>query len=138
MKKRYLAITLAIVVTMGGIAQPLMVSAATDDEEAQALAPLEELTAGGFYVKENSYVDAENNSFFITDTKQKAAQVIDAYDLDAETCAISEEMGDSVVVQTDLTDRQKSWKPMRVFHRWRVTIWFMAAPAKPMGLSVTR
>ena len=58
--------------------QPVTVSATTPDEEAQALAPIEELTAGGFYVKENSYIDTENNAFFVTETKQDAVQIIPA------------------------------------------------------------
>ena len=86
--------------------QPVTVSATTPDEEAQALAPIEELTAGGFYVKENSYIDTENNAFFVTETKQDAVQVIDTYDLDEGVCAISEEIEDCVIVQTDLTDGQ--------------------------------
>ena len=106
MKKRYLAITLAILVAAGCVLQPVTVSATTPDEEAQALAPIEELTAGGFYVKENSYIDTENNAFFVTETKQDAVQVIDTYDLDEGVCAISEEIEDCVIVQTDLTDGQ--------------------------------
>lgn len=105
MKKRYLAMMLAVAATAGAVWQPVTVSAAVDDED-QALAPIEELTAGGFYVKENCYIDTENNAFFVADTTQDAMQVIDTYDLDAEACVISEEMGDGVVVQTDLTSGQ--------------------------------
>lgn len=105
MKKRYLAMMLAVAVMAGAVWQPVTVSASVDDED-QALAPIEELTAGGFYVKENCYIDTENNAFFVADTTQDAMQVIDTYDLDAEACVISEEMGDGVVVQTDLTSGQ--------------------------------
>lgn len=45
MKKRYLALSLAILVAAGSVLQPVTVSATTADEEAQALAPIDELTA---------------------------------------------------------------------------------------------
>lgn len=80
--------------------------AATYESDEEALASLEELTAGGFYVEESSYVDADNNAFFVADTMKDATQIIDTYNLNEEVCAISDEINDCVIVQTDLTNSE--------------------------------
>lgn len=106
MKKKYIATALVLTVVAGYIMQPISAAAAVYESDEEALAPLEELTAGGFYVEENSYVDADSNAFFVADTMQDAAQIIDNYKLDADACVISDEISDCVIVQTDLTNSE--------------------------------
>lgn len=77
MKRKYIATALVLTVVAGYIMQPISAAAAVYENDDEALAPLEELTAGGFYVEENSYVDADSNAFFVADTMQDAAQIID-------------------------------------------------------------